>query len=78
MRATEKDFTETGLRVEGPYENDRNAESAQCFKDVIREVFGVAQKLWGEDFKLVLTRLACEPMETRDKLFAELYYGRKK
>lgn len=35
------DTTETGLRIEGPYENDRNAAMSQCFKDVIREAFGV-------------------------------------
>lgn len=39
MRAN--DFTPTGLRLEGAYENDRNAEAADCFKDAIREVYGV-------------------------------------
>lgn len=38
-RATDK--TETGLRLEGAYENDRNAEAQACFKDAIREAFGV-------------------------------------
>ena len=113
-----KDTTETGLRIEGAYENDRNADNAQCFKDTIREVYGVtdviiahhlvyvkqethqdgfsyqvveeipsadallfdhdaARVLWGDGFRDVLTRLACEPVETRDKLFSFLYYGRK-
>lgn len=36
---TTTDYTPTGLRIVGPFENDRNAESAQLFKDIIREVF---------------------------------------
>lgn len=115
----EKDVTETGLRIEGSYENDRNADCAQCFKEVIREACGVqdviiahhlvyvreerhsdgftyqvveeipsadtlifdhdiARKIWGENFTSILARLACEPVETRDKLFMSLYYGRQK
>lgn len=38
---TQTDFTPTGLKIEGSWENDRNAESAQLFKDIIREAFGV-------------------------------------
>lgn len=37
----DKDFSPTGLRIEGPYENDRNADSADLFKAIIRECFGV-------------------------------------
>jgi len=36
----------------------------------------VAKKLWGDDYLKVLGRLACEPVETRDQLLANLYYGR--
>lgn len=36
----------------------------------------VARKIWGPEFKTVLARLACEPVETRDALLSELYYGR--
>jgi len=36
-----QDYTETGLRLEGLYENDRNAEASDCFKAVIREAYGV-------------------------------------
>lgn len=36
-----KDFDPSGLRIEGMFENDRNAQSEQLFKDVIREAFGV-------------------------------------
>lgn len=39
MRAT--DQTPTGIRLEGLYENDRNAESSDSFKMAIREVYGV-------------------------------------
>jgi hypothetical protein len=114
-----KDTTETGLRIEGANENDRNADCAACFKDAIREVYGVtdviiahhlvyvkqethadgfsyqvveeipaadtlifdhdaARVLWGDSYREVLARLACEPVETRDKLFSFLYYGRGK
>ena len=36
----EKDFTPAGTRVEGQYENDRNADSKDLFKAIIREVYG--------------------------------------
>ena len=115
MRATDK--TETGLRMEGAYENDRNAENAACWKAVVRECFGVqdvicghhiiyeardkhadgytydvvqefpsadalifdhavARKIWGTDWQGCLTKLALEPIETRDALFSRLYYAR--
>ncbi len=32
----------------------------------------IARKLFGPGFKIELTKLACEPVETRDALFAEL------
>lgn len=35
------DYTETGLRLEGAFENDRNGEASDCFKAVIREAYGV-------------------------------------
>jgi hypothetical protein len=112
------DYTPTGLKIEGAYENDRNQASYQLYKDIIREVYGVqdviighhlvyeteytddkgfaiqvveeipsadalifdhfaAQKVWGNDYKSVLSRLASEPCETRDKLLGEMYYSRK-
>lgn len=106
-------ITETGLRIEGGFENTRNAISADLFKQVIREVYGVqdviiahhlvyvkeekhadgfnyqiveevpsadalifdhdvARKLFGEKlFRRVLARLAIEPVETRDALYAQ-------
>lgn len=114
-----RDITETGLRVEGSYENDHNAMYAPMFKDVIREAFGVndviiahhlvyvvaethkdgfayqiveeipsadallfdhaiAQKIWGDGWRDILTKLALEPCDTRDKVFSELYYARKR
>jgi hypothetical protein len=111
-----KDFTPAGLRVEGSFENDRNADARELFKDILREVYnvkdviiahhlvyvveekrdgfnyqiveevpsadalifdhGVARKLWGGQWRTHLTRLACEPCETRDALLASMYYGR--
>lgn len=38
---TKDDFTPTGIKIEGAYENDRNAENADLYKDIIREVYGV-------------------------------------
>lgn len=40
--STATDYAPSGLRLEGAFENDRNAESSECFKSVIREAFGVA------------------------------------
>lgn len=36
----------------------------------------VAQRVWGEGYKEVLTKLALEPIATRDALLRELYCGR--
>lgn len=41
------DVTPTGLRIEGLYENDRNSENSKCFKDAIREVYGVTDVICG-------------------------------
>lgn len=35
------DFTPGGLKIEGAYENDRNAANADLYKDIIRECYGV-------------------------------------
>lgn len=40
--STRDDYTPTGIRIEGSYENDRNAESGELFKAIIRECFGVS------------------------------------
>lgn len=40
-RLQDKDFTPAGTRIEGQYENDRNAQSAELFKDIIREAYSV-------------------------------------
>lgn len=37
----------------------------------------VARKLFGPAFRDQLMALVCEPIETRDRLLAKLYYGRK-
>ena len=36
-----KDFTPTGLKLEGPYENDRNTVYSELYKAIIREAYGV-------------------------------------
>lgn len=36
-----KDFTPSGTKINGTYENDRNADCAELLKDIIREVYGV-------------------------------------
>lgn len=41
----EKDFTPTGLKLEGKYENDRNADSSKLFRDILAEVFGATQSI---------------------------------
>lgn len=38
---TNTDFTAGGTKIEGAYENDRNAAGADLFKAIIREVYGV-------------------------------------
>lgn len=43
----DKDFTPTGVRIEGAYENDRNAASADLFKAIVRKVFGVQDVIVG-------------------------------
>lgn len=43
----DQDFTPTGLRIEGAYENDRNADSRELFKAIVREVFGVQDVIIG-------------------------------
>lgn len=108
-----KDYTPTGVRIEGTYENDRNADSAELFKAIIRKCYevhdviiahhlvyvkverredgfeyqivqevpsadalifdhAVAKALWPERWQEHLTKLALEPVETRDQLLAKL------
>lgn len=38
--AREHDFTPIGTRLEGQYETDRNADSRDLFKAILKEVFG--------------------------------------
>lgn len=114
---TKTDFTPIGTKIEGAYENDRNAENADLYKAIIREAYGVkdviiahhlvyvkeekradgfnyqiveevpsadslifdhevAKKIWGPTYRLALSRLALEPIETRDKLLSDMYKGR--
>lgn len=113
-----QDFTLSGMKVEGSWENDRNTQNRDLFKAILREAFDiedtiighhllyvtedkqpdgfvyqvvqeipsadclifdtiVAKKIWGNGWKDKLRRLAVEPVESRDKLLAEMYHGRK-
>lgn len=42
---TLKDFTPTGLKLEGAYENDRNAKNRQLYADIIAEAYGADQSI---------------------------------
>jgi hypothetical protein len=37
----QQQFTPTGIKLEGPYENTRNTLHADLYKAIIREVYGV-------------------------------------
>lgn len=56
--STTTDYTPTGLRIEGQYENDRNAESRDLFKAIIREAYGVCDVI-------IAHHLVYETEETR-------------
>jgi len=49
------DFTPQGMRLAGPWENDRNAEHADLFKDIIREAFGVTDVIVAHHLVYVVT-----------------------
>jgi hypothetical protein len=40
--AMKDDFTVAGTKIEGQYENDRNAQFSSLYKAMIRECFGVS------------------------------------
>ncbi len=50
-----KDYTAAGTRIEGSYENDRNADGSQLFKDIIREAFGVTDVIIAHHLVYVVT-----------------------
>lgn len=45
--STKTDFTPSGIKLEGPYENDRNGENADLYKAIIREAYGVQDVICG-------------------------------
>jgi hypothetical protein len=53
--STANDVTPNGTRIEGAFENDRNAESAELFKAIIRKVFGVTDVIVGHHLVYVAT-----------------------
>lgn len=40
---TKTDYTPQGTKIEGQYENDRNAENSKLFSDIIKEAYNVDQ-----------------------------------
>jgi len=44
---TKTDFTPTGIKIEGAYENDRNVENSMLYKAIIREAYGVTDVICG-------------------------------
>ncbi len=53
MSTTQTDFTPTGLKIEGQWENDRNAEGRDLFKAIIREVYGAKDVIIAHHFAYV-------------------------
>jgi hypothetical protein len=49
-----QDFTPKGLRREGPYENDRNADSQKLFEDILAEVYGATKSIIGHHMVYVV------------------------
>lgn len=47
MSNTAEDFTPTGIKIEGQYENHRNRDNSEVFKAIIREAFGVTDVICG-------------------------------
>jgi hypothetical protein len=43
----DKDFTPTGIKINGAYENDRNADASDLYKAIIREACGVTDVIIG-------------------------------
>ncbi len=46
--STATDFTSSGVKIEGVFENDRNAEGADLFKAILREAYGVTDVIIGQ------------------------------
>lgn len=44
---TTTDYTPSGIKLEGTYENDRNNENAALYKAIIREAYGVTDVICG-------------------------------
>lgn len=51
------DFTPAGTKIEGSYENDRNAEYNELYKAIIREAFGVTDVIIAHHLVYVTTEV---------------------
>lgn len=52
---TPRDYTPTGMKLNGPYENDRNQQCQELYKAIIREAFGVTDCIIGHHLVFVRT-----------------------
>ena len=50
-----KDFTPGGMKINGAYENDRNADCCDLLKSIIREAYGVTDVIIGHHLVFVRT-----------------------
>lgn len=58
---TDKDYTPLGLRIEGPYENDRNVQSKELFKAILREAYDADESIVGHHLIYVQHELRPDP-----------------
>lgn len=67
-------YVTTEIRDGFEYQIVEEVPSADCL------IFDhdIARHIWGSNFKEILIKLALEPVETRDQLLSDLYYGRGK
>ena len=58
-----KDFTSTGLKLEGPYENDRNTVYSELYKAIIREAYGVKDVICAHHLVYVVVERGADGFE---------------
>lgn len=59
--STDNDFTPMGTKIEGQYENDRNAEHSEFYKAIIREAFGVKDVIIAHHLVYVTEEIRPDP-----------------
>lgn len=58
-----KDFSPTGIKLEGQYENDRNSVYSELYKAIIREVYGVTDVICAHHLTYVRTEKRSDGFE---------------